>query len=208
MAPPGPRREVPWRLAGLGVWVAIEIARDPVSRAIANVLWRGLTLGVSLVAFVLAAILGLGVALGAVSGSTPPRQGGAVPRGGRAGRPAPRPASLRRLRRGAPAGRGWNALAVPLGLEPPLTRDVSMLARAVIALAAACSAFLAEIFRAGIQAVDPGQLEAAKSLGLPRWPRFRFVVLPQTTRSAPPPWATTSSRWSRAALVSVLGAGA
>lgn len=74
MAPPGPRREVPWRPAGLGVWVAIEIARDPVYRAIANVLWRGLTLGVSLVAFVLAAILGLGVALGAVSGSTPPRQ--------------------------------------------------------------------------------------------------------------------------------------
>lgn len=211
MTPPRPRREIPWwlaALAGLGVWFAIEIARDPAYRAIANVLWRGLgvTLGVSVTAFVLAALLGLALALAALSRSTVLRQAARfyveVVRG------VPILVLLLYVAFvGVPLGvAGWNALAVRLGLEPLLTRDVSMLARAVIALALAYSAFLAEIFRAGIQAVDPGQLEAAKSLGLPRWPRFRFVVLPQAIRIVLPPLGNDFVALVKdSALVSVLG---
>jgi polar amino acid transport system permease protein len=45
---------------------------------------------------------------------------------------------------------------------PLLVRDVSLLWRAIIALTIAYSAFIAEMFRAGIQAVDKGQIEAAR----------------------------------------------
>lgn len=52
----------------------------------------------------------------------------------------------------------------------------------VLALALCDSAFQAEIFRAGIQSIDRGQVEAAKSLGLQYWPRMRFIILPQAIR--------------------------
>ena len=52
-------------------------------------------------------------------------------------------------------------------------RDVSLLWRAIIALTIGYSAFISEVFRAGIQSVDPGQIEAAKALGLSRYRRFR-----------------------------------
>ena len=51
---------------------------------------------------------------------------------------------------------GWNALAEPLGLGELATRDVSLMWRAIIALALAYAAFIAEVFRAGIQSVDRG----------------------------------------------------
>jgi polar amino acid transport system permease protein len=63
---------------------------------------------------------------------------------------------------------------------------VPLLWRAVIALMLAYSAFLAEIFRAGLQAVDKGQIEAAKALGLNGWQRFR-LVFPQAFRLILPP---------------------
>jgi glutamate transport system permease protein len=49
-------------------------------------------------------------------------------------------------------------------------------------IAATNSAVLAEIFRAGVQAVDRGQTEAAYSLGLRRWPTLALVVIPQAVR--------------------------
>ena len=48
---------------------------------------------------------------------------------------------------------------------------------AVLGLVAA--AYLTEIFRAGVQAVPRGQVEAAHALGVPAYPRWRFVILPQ-----------------------------
>ena len=48
----------------------------------------------------------------------------------------------------------------------------------VVALALNSSAYVAEIFRAGILAVDKGQTEAARSLGLSSWQSMRLVVLP------------------------------
>ena len=49
-----------------------------------------------------------------------------------------------------------------------------------------CGAYMAEIIRAGIQSVDPGQMEAARSLGLPYWKSMRRVVLPQAIRTMIP----------------------
>lgn len=48
-----------------------------------------------------------------------------------------------------------------------------------IALAMNCGAYMAEIFRAGIQSIDKGQMEAARSLGLPYGTSMRRVILPQ-----------------------------
>jgi len=53
------------------------------------------------------------------------------------------------------------------------------------------AAFLAEIFRAGIQGIDATQRDAAKVLGLGRIDTFRFVVLPQAFRIVLPPATTT-----------------
>lgn len=53
-------------------------------------------------------------------------------------------------------------------------------------LALNCGAYMAEIIRAGIQSVDPGQMEAARSLGLPYWRGMQRVVLPQAIRTMIP----------------------
>ncbi len=57
----------------------------------------------------------------------------------------------------------------------------------VIALTIAESAFMAEVFRGGIQAIAKGQHEAAASLGLNRWQTMRLVILPQALRQILPP---------------------
>ncbi len=49
------------------------------------------------------------------------------------------------------------------------------------------AAYLAEIFRAGIETVPKGQWEAARAMGLPRYPLWRCVVLPQALRFSIPP---------------------
>jgi len=78
--------------------------------------------------------------------------------------------------------------------------------RAIIALMIAYSAFLAEIFRAGIEAVDRGQVEAAKALGLNRWHSFRHIVAPQAMRTILPPFGNDFVAMIKdSALVSALG---
>lgn len=49
------------------------------------------------------------------------------------------------------------------------------------------AAYLAEIFRGGIETVPKGQSEAAMALGLRAWPRWRKIVLPQALRFSVPP---------------------
>lgn len=56
----------------------------------------------------------------------------------------------------------------------------------VVALAMNSSAYVAEIFRGGILAVDRGQTEAARSLGLTQWQAMKFVVLPQAIKNILP----------------------
>lgn len=64
---------------------------------------------------------------------------------------------------------------------------LSSLVSAVTALSVVMAAFSAEVFRAGIQAVPPGQIEAARALGLHFLAILRHVVLPQAVRTVIPP---------------------
>lgn len=57
----------------------------------------------------------------------------------------------------------------------------------VVALVLSYSAYVAEVYRAGIESVHPSQVAAARSLGLGRWPTLRYVVIPQAVRRVVPP---------------------
>ena len=63
---------------------------------------------------------------------------------------------------------------------------LSALQAGTICLALNCGAYMAEIIRAGIESVDRGQMEAARSLGLPYWRAMSRVVLPQAIRTMIP----------------------
>jgi polar amino acid transport system permease protein len=79
---------------------------------------------------------------------------------------------------------GLGALGAPL---TTLTNEaVPMNTRAIIALSVTYGAFLAEIFRAGIQSIEKGQMEAARSLGMSYGQAMRYVILPQAIRNVLP----------------------
>ena len=59
----------------------------------------------------------------------------------------------------------------------------------VVAVGVCYGAYMAEIFRTGIKAIDYGQHEAAMSLGMTRWQTLRHIVLPQSFRIVVPPAA-------------------
>jgi len=59
----------------------------------------------------------------------------------------------------------------------------------VVALAMNSGAYLSEIIRAGIQSIDGGQTEAARSLGLSQWQTMKQIVLPQAIKNILPPIA-------------------
>ncbi|MGH2724669.1 MAG: amino acid ABC transporter permease [Actinomycetota bacterium] len=94
------------------------------------------------------------------------------------------------------AAAGYVILGEPVRIEVPepgrfgflggfqLTPEFGAL---LVALAVYTSAFIAEIVRGSIQAVDKGQKEAAEALGLTRFQQLRFVILPQALRIAIPP---------------------
>lgn len=65
--------------------------------------------------------------------------------------------------------------------------DMSRLTRGVVGVSLGYAAYMAEIFRAGIQAIPRGQIEAAKSLGLTGWQTARYVVMPQALKIVIPP---------------------
>jgi polar amino acid transport system permease protein len=65
-------------------------------------------------------------------------------------------------------------------------RNVSNLARAIIGLAISYSAFISEIFRAGLESVSRGQFEAGYSVGMTRLQVYWHIVLPQAFRVALP----------------------
>ena len=85
-------------------------------------------------------------------------------------------------------------------------RNLSFATRAVLALVIGYSAFVAEIYRGGIESIDRGQSEAAQSLGMNRWQTLRLVVLPQAVRRVLPPLGNDFVAMLKdSALVSVLG---
>ena len=67
-----------------------------------------------------------------------------------------------------------------------LSATLTALQAGTICLALNCGAYMAEIIRAGIQSVDKGQMEAARSLGLPYWRAMQRVILPQAIRTMVP----------------------
>ena len=79
-----------------------------------------------------------------------------------------------------------------------------------VAAVAACSinsgAYVSEIFRAGIQSVDRGQMEAGRSLGLSWGQTMRYVILPQAFKHVIPPLGNEFiSMTKETSLVSVIG---
>ena len=209
------RPEIPyWLLAIvlLGILFAWLITSDGDYAIIFRALQRGIvtTLWVSFVAFALATALGLVVALGRLSRRRVVREVATFYVEIVRGVPvlvllfyvafvgAPQIVAL------------WNRLlSVPIeaGWLPAMSvRDFDMTWRAIVALMVSYSAFIAEIFRAGIEAVPQGQVEAAESLGLKRRLVMRFVVLPQAIRTVLPPLGNDFVAMIKdSALVSALG---
>ena len=124
-------------------------------------------------------------------------------------------ARWRRLRREQGQGRGrepawaWGgaiglalvvllAVGRPAGLDLPRLNGFEyegglelspLLTALALALSVYTGAFIAEVVRGGVQSVPKGQLEAARSLGLPPGRTMRLVVLPQALRAITPPLA-------------------
>ncbi len=73
-------------------------------------------------------------------------------------------------------------------VTPDLGVTLSALQAAILGLGIAYSAYQAENFRAGIEAIDKGQIEAAQSIGMGWWLTMRRVVLPQAVRIVLPPY--------------------
>lgn len=78
-------------------------------------------------------------------------------------------------------------LLIHFGLVPALLGQTSAIVAGVLALTLNASAYIAEIFRAGIQSIDKGQMEAARSLGMTHIEAMRYVILPQATKRMIPP---------------------
>ena len=85
---------------------------------------------------------------------------------------------------------------VPYFFKNVIGRNIllSALTAGTICLALNCGAYMAEIIRAGIQSVDKGQMEAARSLGLTYWRSMFRVVLPQAMRIIIPPTGNEAIR--------------
>lgn len=84
--------------------------------------------------------------------------------------------------------------------------DQSPVVLGVAALVLSYSAYVAEVYRAGIDSVHESQIAAARSLGLSRWQSLRKVVLPQAVRRVVPPLLNDFiSLQKDTALVAVLG---
>ncbi len=203
--------DFPWWLVitgGLGVLASYQVLADDTYLQVLKALSTGIyiTIFVTLVAFAMASLVGLLLALASLSKLMVLRQ-------------------LARLYieivRGIPIlvlllyvafvfapalVAGWNYIADFLALDPIRTRDFSLLWRAILALSIGYSAFIAEVFRAGLLSVDHGQIEASLSLGLSPWQRFRLVVFPQAIKTILPPLGNDFVAMVKdSSLVSVLG---
>jgi glutamine transport system permease protein len=78
-------------------------------------------------------------------------------------------------------------LFIYFGLPAALPIRLTPITAGVLALGLHVGAYVSEVFRAGIQSVDSGQIEASRSIGLSHWLTMRKVVLPQATRRMVPP---------------------
>ncbi len=79
------------------------------------------------------------------------------------------------------------ALGRTLNLTGLMNYQASAVPMAIMGLTFCYGAYMSEIYRAGIQSIPPGQMEAAKSLGMNYFKAMRFVILPQAIRVIMPP---------------------
>ena len=193
---------------GIGVYLLWRVLIDDLYAQILQTIAKGIgvTAFVTVVAFAIASATGLLLAIAALSGFLVLRQAARlyveIIRG------IPILVLLFYIAFvGAPAlVAAYNALADWLGISPIRTRDLSLMWRAILALSIGYSAFIAEVFRAGILSVDKGQIEAAQALGLTGWQRFRLIIFPQAIRTILPPLGNDFIALIKdSSLVSVLG---
>jgi His/Glu/Gln/Arg/opine family amino acid ABC transporter permease subunit len=206
-----PKDDFPWwlvLLVGIGLWLFYEVWANQIYADVLQTLAKGIwiTAAVTVIAYSSACVMGLGLALAGLSRWQILRQASRL---------------YVEVVRGVPiivlllyvAFAAAPALVIAVnwvlgfvGAEPWKTRDFPLIARAVIALTIAYSAFLAEVFRAGLVAVDKGQIEAGMALGLSGWQRFRHIVFPQAFRTILPPLGNDFVAMVKdSSLVSVLG---
>ncbi len=77
-------------------------------------------------------------------------------------------------------------MSVNMALIGDAIKGLAMNTRAIVALALIYGAFLAEVFRAGIESITKGQMEAARSLGMTQAQAMRKIILPQAIRNILP----------------------
>jgi polar amino acid transport system permease protein len=184
-------------LAIIGL-MSLQIVFDPIYRDIFETILQGLgtTLYVTAVAFVFSLLLGLLLGLGRVS----------------------RNVVLRNLAityiefiRGVPIL--VLIFTISFAVVPLISRSfglesnaISFVTRAIIALVLIYGAYVAEIFRAGIESIGRGQMEAARSLGMSHVQAMRYIILPQAIRNVMPALGNDLIALLKdSSLVSVLG---
>jgi polar amino acid transport system permease protein len=101
-------------------------------------------------------------------------------------------------------------LAIGFGipaLNLPFVSHQALAVYGVAALVLSYSAYVSEVYRAGLNSVHRSQVAAARSLGLPEWTAMRYVILPQAVRNIIPPLLNDFiSLQKDTALIGVLGA--
>lgn len=225
--PRGPRVGSVWARTPLWLVVAVILAlvflwvllTDPAYEVIFRALLTGVwvTIKVTLISFTLAIILGLAVGLARVSSHRLVYETASfyveIIRG------VPMLVLLYYVVfAGAPAmvsAINWLGMTLRnLGILPGLgesmagmgVRQIDFTMRVILALTIGYSAFLAEVFRAGIQSIERGQIEAARSLGMSSWQAMRHVILPQAIRRVLPPLGNDFIAMLKdSSLVSVMG---
>ncbi len=170
--------EFPWWLVGIIavlVLMAFVIATNPDFNRSFRVILPGiqLTIYTTLVGFAAALVIGLIAGLGRISQNTFIRN---------------LAAAYVEFVRGVPIlvliFTVAFVLVPPLGSMLGITIDQST--RAIIALALIYGAYIAEVFRAGIESIARGQMEAARSLGMTYTQGMWYIILPQAVRNVLP----------------------
>ncbi len=78
-------------------------------------------------------------------------------------------------------------LLIHFGVVPLIIGETNGIMAAIMALSLNSAAYIAEIFRGGIQSIEKGQMEAARSLGMTHGQAMRHVIIPQAFKRTIPP---------------------
>ncbi|MCS7350803.1 amino acid ABC transporter permease [Thermoflexus sp.] len=198
--PPPRRVGLDWRtwpwwavlLGMFGFWIVVAILYSPDYQATVRFLLRGIpiTLQLTVIAYSIALILGLIAGLGRVSRNVIFYNLSTLYVEFIRGVPLLVVLFYVAFVAAPPMGDALIGAGQAWGIPPlvQLGRLIrSEMGRAVTGLAIGYGAYLAEVYRAGIESIPKGQMEAARSLGMTYWQAMRFVILPQAIRNVLPP---------------------